>query len=560
MAPPFPIIRRCSAWWLGFCCVATIWWQWQIAKNDSLGSYDQQVTADIGLTPDIHQFFYFFYYFGVFPVGAIPEGRTPEDIWHFDLFRTPPFWPVSQAGAQRYVREHGDRLIMDFSQPAPAIRSGDFFKLFLFLPNAWLTGSPFDPTVKISNEWLFNAALLSVLASFWAEGCLVLGVLIVFLVGSDSFQIFEIYRHDNINGLPICGVLIGMALHLRYMSGRVRVDRWAWPTAAAMGIIGALLLNVRSEAGVVLLAAPFVWLLVRGTPWSRRLALIGVLIGSCLWTECALEAFWKSQFKRAVTFVREHGGHPYPGSYSLHHTVWHPIYMGLGDYGYQRGYLWDDRKAFSYVIPRLRVENHQAYPYNSSFYYLDETYDPERWYRVYPVDLPGYDRVLREKVFKEIRNEPGWYLSILFQRLVHILNSTSRSDFSAGLQWIPFGFSGWWMLPTVLMLLLWRKWFLVAVIAFTFPLGATALFVYAGRGTSLYNIFHLMTLAVWLYVFGKGVSNPASRLYWRDWARRGRDISRDFSVVRRRSSGLSSTAACGNAVVGVEARKYDSIH
>lgn len=523
IVPPSRRTIRCSVIRLLFCCLATIFWQSHFLSNKSLCFYDTQLTANVGLTPDIHQFFYFFYYFKVFPVGAIPEGRTPANIWHVDPLTTPPFLPVNRVGADRYLREHGNRLIMDFSQPATAIRSGDFSKLFLFLPHAWLTGSPLNPTVKPFNAILFNVTLLAVLVSFWAEGYLLLGILIVLLVGSSPFQLVEVYRNDNVNGLAICGVLIGLALHLRYMSGRATVDCWAWVTAIAMGIFGALLLNVRSEAGVVMLACPFVWLLIPKTPWHKRVALAVILVGSCSCTERVLKSFWKYQFERAIVFVREHGGHPYAGPYSLHHTVWHPIFIGLGDYGYQRGYCWDDRKAFSYAISKLRDENHHAYTYNPSLYYLNDTYDPEGWYRVYPVDLPGYDRILRQKVLEDIRNDPGWYMNVLYQRLVHILNTTSRLSLSAGYGWNAMRFSGWWTLPTLLMLLLWRKWFLAGVIAFTLPLSATAFFIYSGRGTALYNIFHLMTFAVWMFLLGRAALDPAGPLFWRQWARRVRE-------------------------------------
>ena len=132
---------RCPAVWLVIACLITLIWQRQFLGNHTLGGRDSQLSANIGLAPDIRQFFYFFYYLNVFPVGAIPEGRVAEDIWKIYSFDRPPFLPVSRAGAEEFVRQHGDQLIMDCSQPASTLRSGEFFKLFLFLPNAWLSGS-----------------------------------------------------------------------------------------------------------------------------------------------------------------------------------------------------------------------------------------------------------------------------------------------------------------------------------------------------------------------------------------------------------------------------------
>lgn len=108
------------------------------------------------------------------------------------------------------------------------------------------------------------------------------------------------------------------------------------------------------------------------------------------------------------------------------------------------------------------------------------------------------------------------------------------------------------MPPTVLMLLLWRKWFLVSVIVFTFPLSATALLIYAGRGTPLYNIFHLMTLAIWLYLIGKGVVSPASPLYWRRWAQRAKDCFATFEIETRKFS-----VACDAPAAADESLRFE---
>ncbi len=489
-------------------------WQSQFIGNQSLSGRTGRSTASVGLSPDIHNYFYFSYYFNVFPVGAIPEGASPDNMWRVRAFDTPPFLPLSQSGADQFVRDHGNRLIMDFSQPATTIRSGEFSKLFLFLPHAWLSGTPMNPSVTDSSVIFFNAALFAILVAFWAEGLLLLGILIVLLVGSDPFQLYEVYLNDNINGFAISGILFGLAVHLRYMSGRRGADRWAWLTAAFMGILSAFLLNIRSEAGVVLLAAPFVWLLIPKTSRRKRLALVGLLIVSTLATERLLAAYWNRQFDRAIAFVRKHGGHPYPGPYNLRHSVWHPIFMGLGDYGYDRGYRWDDRVAFSYALPRLRDQDHKPYPYPEQYFYLDDTYDSEGWYRVYPADLPGYDRILQAKVLQDVRDHRSWYLNVLYRRLRRVLSATTPLSLSCGYKWWSMDFSGMWALPTLLLLICLRKWFLAGVIAFTLPLSATAIMIYAFRGTPRFNIFHLMTFAVWVYLLVNAFVDPESRSYW----------------------------------------------
>ena len=147
----------------------------------------------------------------------------------------------------------------------------------------------------------------------------------------------------------------------------------------------------------------------------------------------------------------------------------------------------------------------------------------------------------------EIRSDPGWYLNILWQRLSNILTTTSAVSFSWGNDFVSTSFSGWWTPLTLLLLLLRRKWFLAGIIAFTFPLSATALFIFNFRGTTLYNIYHLMTFAVWLYLLAHSLATPGGSLYWRKW------VDSTIESFRHRDTGpRDRKTESAAALVGVD--------
>ena len=478
-APPRPA-RAGARWWLLPIALsaAIAVWQFSFDSASPEPRRPYAMTASMGLCPDAPYFFYFFHHFGLFPVGAL---------------EVPRLGPSKQAAAD-FVARHGDRLIMDFGWPVNTPRFGDYAKLFLFYPDLWQHGDPGHASALPFNEALFILALLAVFWAFWLEGYGLLGTLIVVLVGSDPFQLVETYGRGNIFSLPISVALLALAAHLRFLTGRKGVDALAWGIAIVSGVVLATFREIRAEAGLMAASVLATYLLVRA-PWSRRLLLAAAFILAFAITGRAWTAYWADQFVRAERFVARAGGQVFRAPHGTHHAFWHAIYCGLGDYGADRGFSWDDRAAFRWATTRDPATNPDPIPYHYvRGYYLEETYDGV--HHVAPTDLPRYNQLVRGRVLTEVRRHPLWYARILLRRAVAILHDATPAALSVGSLTVSLPGAGWLLLP-VLGFAAWRRrHFHAMLILFVLPLSAVALVVYSAKGMTFYGISHLVALAV----------------------------------------------------------------
>ncbi len=473
--------RRFGAFgWLLPLAVAALIVAWQLDFNVDLPAPHQGyvMSASSGLLPDLRYFFYFYYHFGLFPVGAraVPQlGPTRQDALDF-------------------VARRGHELRMDFGETRNTTRFGDYGKLFLLWPDVWLRGNPARPSAMPFNQLLFITALLAVWWAFWREHRALLGGLIVVLIGSNPFQLYEVYNRANIFSLPISVALLALAVHLPYLSGRRGLDRRAWLLALVSGIALATVREIRMEAAVIALAVAATYVSIRA-PWLHRLGLALVFVAAGWMASLAWKAYWSRGFERSVQFVAQAGGRVFPGQHSHNHSLWHAVYCGLGDFGGDRGFVWDDRAAFRWATTRDPVTNPRPLPYHyRDGYYLEETYDGV--HHIAPTDLPEYNRLVRGRVVSVVRADPLWYSSILLQRVAAILGQATPAAISVGVAHLRLPGVGWLLIPVLLFLCLQRRTFEWKLTVFTLPLSLVALLVFSGRGMTGYGIAHLVALAV----------------------------------------------------------------
>jgi hypothetical protein len=471
--------RRCGwrAWLLPIAASLAIV-GWQIGIGASAPDERRAYRIHGGLGEDAPLFYYFFHHFGLFPVAAL---------------EVPKLGP-SKQDAEAFVAQHGDRLRMEIVGPTSTTRFGDYGKLFLYVPGALLSGDPAHPSTTPFNALLFVAALLAVFWSLWREGYALLGAAIVVLVGSDPFQLFATYWGGNVHSVPISTALIALAAHARFLTGRKGVDALAWGIALISGAIAATLREVRGEAAIVAVGALLAYAAARA-PLARRLALVALFSGSFAVTSVAWSSFWAGKFAQAAEFVERAGGVPFRVQVGTHHVVWHAVFCGLGDFGANRGFAWDDRVPYRWAIEYDERTNPEPLPYTYvQGHHYEETHDGV--HPIAPTDMPEYNRLVRMRVLGEIRSHPLWYAGILAKRAIAIQREATPAALSIGSRTFVIGGAGWATLP-VLLFALWRKrWFHALAIAFFLPLGAVALLVFSGGGTTWYGIAHLVAIAV----------------------------------------------------------------
>ena len=453
---------------------------WQLDFNADLPPPlgDSTMSASSGLLSDLRCFFYFYYHLGLFPVGAreVPRlGPTRQDALNF-------------------VAAHGRSLRMDFGQVQNTPRFGDYGKLFTLWPDAWLRGDPAHPSPRPFNQFLFITSLLAVWWAFWRERRVLLGTLIVLFAGSNPFQLYETFTRPNIFSLPISVTLLALAAHLPWLTGRRALDGRAWAVALISAILLATIREIRTEAVIVALALPATYLAMRA-PLTQRLLLIGAFVVAWAAIGHTWTWYWSRGFQRSAQYVSRAGGQVFTGRHGYNHALWHAVYCGLGDYGGDRGFAWDDRAAYRWATTRDAQTNPHPLPYHyKDGYYLEETYDGVN--HIAPTDLPEYNRLVRDRVVSAIRSDPLWYARILIQRAGAILGGATPAALSIGVARIGLSGVGWALIPIVLLLVLLQRSFELGLIAFTLPLSAVALLVYSGRGMANYGIAHLVAFAV----------------------------------------------------------------
>ena len=479
-AEPAPRPRRRLPGWLLPVAVSVliVGWQADFLFEVPAPKPQDSLTASVGLLPDLRYFFYFYYHLGVFPVGA-------KDV---------PRLGKTKADALEFVAGHGDRLRMDFGEALNTPRFGDYGKLFALWPDVWLRGDPRRASATPFNEALFVGSLLAVWWAFWRERRALLGGLVVLLAGSNPFQILETYLRPNIFSVPISVALLALAACLPYLSGRRGADARAWITALVAGVALATFREIRTEAAIIAVAVMATWLTMRA-PWSRRLGLAALFVVALVSTSAAWRSYWSRGFERSAQLVEKAGGRAFTGRHSVNHEVWHAVYCGLGDFGGDKGFQWDDREAFRWATTMDPVTNPTPVPYTyRDGYYFEETYDGV--HPIAPTDLPEYNQLVRDRVLRVVREDPLWYARVLLQRVGAVLGNATPATVSVGVAQLRMPGAGWLLLPLLLLLLVRRRSFEAKLVAFALPLSAVAIAVYSGRGMTNYGIAHLIALAV----------------------------------------------------------------
>jgi hypothetical protein len=465
--------KRRWLWLVGALSLVIVFWQVDL-ENRTKPTPKFPMAASIGLYPELYAELWPYYYYGVFPVCT--TGR----------------WPLSKPQADRFIANHGDKLVMDLNLPCSMVRHGDFGRLWLLMPAVWLTGNPIYPSVVRLNFTLYVLALLAILWAFWLQDRLLLGCILVLLIGSDPFQREQVVQ-ENIFSLPITFALFALALNLGAITGKIRPVT-ALIVALISGIVLATARDMRAEMAMSITALPLIYLTIPKTAWRRRLALVAVVAAGFVLTSTAWTVFWNYKVAQAQKWVSDRGGYPYVWYRTDHHTLWHVLWEGLGDYDTQFGYAWDDRKAFAYAAPILRSEYGLKITY-TKWFFSDQIY-PDRYYWVSLEDLPEYTIIIRRKVLHDITHHPIWYAEILAKRVKAILCNSIPVTISICDTSIAYPFRTY-LIPLAWPLLLWRrKWPELKIILISLTLSLTPFLIYSGEGTTYWGIFHLVTIAI----------------------------------------------------------------
>jgi hypothetical protein len=422
-------------------------------------------------------FVYFLYYLDLFPVAT-----------------TDPFPELNRAAAEKYLTARPKTLVMDIGW---TWLEGDRGKILLYSLDTWLKGAPWNPSVRPFNRFAFTVSLCLLFASFWWIRRPILGGVLVILLGSNPFQLYEVHLHENVHGWTITTAILLLALHVPWLATRRPDRRYAIALPLVTGILVGTIRSIRSEPAAMLLAAALSYLFIDSFDWRRRLAMVSGLALAFLLTNAAWNGWFAKKDTEARNVLTTVGGHPFTGPLRQHHALWHPIWCGLGDFGQKHGYEWEDTKALAYARPVLESQYHETVPASFDTPSMPAQYwDPDHLYRKLPYGLGHYDEVVRDKVLHDIAHDPLWYGGVLLRRAWRLLTELTPARAQWGAHWVGTRAPGLLALPLLLLLLVARNRFLLGLLFFTLPTCIAPMLVFSGRGMAYYAIYHLIALGI----------------------------------------------------------------
>lgn len=413
------------------------------------------------------QFLYFYYYKGLFPVATLMKDKV-----------------FSEKGADDLIRDYGDSLIMEYHHCS---RLGENAKIFAYLPNAWLDGVV-KPSIRLFNTIIFAAGLIGCFWGFSRNGRALLGLLIVGVMLTTPFYIYEIFGNENIFGAMAALFLGLLGLNADFLFNK-KLRKWCWIAPVASGVLIGFFNEIRGEISILLVSMLILYTLTKTLNLYQKIAFAFIVISLFVLTSKGIKVYFDVKFLEAHELVKESGGHPYDGPRLKGHRFWHPIFCGLGDFGGKYGYEWRDAAAYFYAFPILQ-KRYKTNLVMNKYGNLLNFYDKAKIYYVRFDDIDEYEEIVKEKVLRDIQNDPIWYATVLFKRGMRVLSQT-----------VPIPYMGWVMLLLLPFLVFLRKWDLLILIVIGFPLSATPIIIYSGGNTTSNSIYPILTLAVIIYFF-----------------------------------------------------------
>lgn len=438
---------------------------WQGTFRDNADRLSDRYSISNTFGGEQSAFAYFFHYLGLYPV-EIRGGLAPG---------------ASREAAQETLRNHGNRLHMG--------ETYDRLTVLSYVPDIYMGGDPLSPSHSTA-AWIgFTTALIALYASLWTARLEFFGIALVALLGSDPFQLHEVYAQDNVFGWNITiGILIAainlplIVNHRYYLTSGGKTALYLWLAPLLSGAVLGTFRHLRTECVTTMAATMAAYVLLSGIGWRRKGALIAVLVGVFVITQSGWNAYFDRIETRSANTVRAAGGSVANDLGDLKvHVFWHPLWGGLGDFDGKYGYLFWDRVMIDYAAPTL--VKRPGWDPGTKMAYQD-----------------AYAEILREKMLSDIARDPLWYASIIVKRLNRVLFENTPPRLAVGSSWVDIPVLQKLLLPFGLLALacylVRKEWSMPRLLLFPFAMGGVAVAVSTVNGYQYYATVHLFLYAL----------------------------------------------------------------
>jgi hypothetical protein len=415
--------------------------------------------------PYARSFVYFYYYTGHFPLSTLRTGAA-----------------YSKSSAIEEIEVNGRDLVMESGHWS---RLGEHARIWAFMPDAWLRGSPKNPSVKTFNALLFFLGLFSLFHGLFRMGHIRLAFLLPGMVLCLPFFHYEVFSRQNLFGLQGSVFMLVMGLILPWCAARKNNWMIHFLLLLMVGFIIGVVAEMRNENIILLMACCVMILLGHEENIQKRLLYCGLLLLFTVGTRNGIQSYFQKKFDQTKILVAQKKGHLYTGKRIRGHQFWHPVFCGLGDFDRKYGYAWKDQVAYQFAIPILRDRYQISYPYHPDSLHFQAWYDSARIYYIKFDEIEAYEKIMKEKVLNDIQKDPGWYFNILQKRIFRILHDC-----------LPFSNAGFLFFPAIALLYIRKqRQSLALLLASSLPC-AVPLLIHSGLGATLNPLYGVVSLAL----------------------------------------------------------------
>ncbi len=413
------------------------------------------------------QFIYFYYYTGYFPLATQHKALT-----------------YSTQAAENEIKQHGHELIMEYKHWS---RLGEHARIFAFLPDAWIKGSPEKASLTLFNALMFTLGLLVLYRGIWKIKLPLAGLFACLLVLATPYYHYEVFTNQNIFGLMHSTFFMVIGLMLPFLfQNKPTYIQLILSSLLAVCLI-AFCSEIRNEISIVIVSLLLLVAFIPSLNFIKKITCLCIIILSFWGIKKSVQTWFDYKFKQTSELVKAQGGHVYTGGRIAGHQIWHNVFCGLGDFDSKYNHAWDDRTGYKFALPILKNKYKITVPYSGA-YQTDLFYDSAKLYYIKFDEILPYESIMKDEVLRSIQHDPLWYIQILLKRCWIILKTT-----------LPFPNAGWLIFPLIAFLWYKKEWTSLQIILVCLPLSAVSLLIYSGRGAT-YNSVYPFALLVILFV------------------------------------------------------------
>jgi hypothetical protein len=395
----------------------------------------------------------------------------------------------SVEGAQQIFNEQAETLMMDHSS---YILWGEHGKTLILLADAYYKNSTKDLSTVTFNATLFVLSLVLIFSVFYILRMPLLGFILTTLLGSNPYQLYEVYVRENIFSLNISVLILLLAINLPLFKNNFEtIKKSFYYLLFATGLSGLLLgtmSHIRAEAISTILSCFVIYIFIPKFPVKLKIIGLIMILVSFMLTTRAWEYYFNIKFDEAYAAVDKVKEAPIdaPTFRENYHTFWHPVLAGFHDFDNKYGYKWDDNYAYNLAAPIL-LKN---YP---------DKYNIQQNRETWSVRVE-YKEIIRKHVLDRIIGDPKWYGEILYKRFEKMLNTTVPVGvyLDGNFYGIPF-VSGWLFIPILLFFVYKRDWFWVKLLAFSLPASLLGIIIHASHNVPMASIYHIFAFTAVTY-------------------------------------------------------------